>query len=287
MSVLLFADDIVLVSDSADGLRQLRDIVQRHVADLKMKLSIKKSKVMSSSHDVWELLEGDDVIGCLEKVLQFKYLGVETCLNPSKTASAMMKRATSLANQYRGTCIRLGRDGPDVVDLALSIWCNIAMPSLLFGSECVRFSEQAIGDISRQQSAVGKFTLGLPTCAPNVSTPAILGIKSFREKLYSTQLKYFVRLFNQPDDRWSKDALLDNIFGGWNSPYLNHLASLRQEVGMDRWPVSAREVDIALEYHFLKETNTEIERLSLPALEPLAKRRRMDHVYESHNSQVC
>lgn len=287
VSVLLFADDIVLISDSADGLRQLRDIVQRHVAELKMQLSIKKSKVMSGSHDVWELLDGEDVIGCLEKVLQFKYLGVETCLNPSKSASAMMKKATSLANQYRGTCIRLARDGPDVVDLALSVWCNIAMPSLLFGCECIRFSEQVIGDISRQQSTVGKFTLGLPSCAPNVSTPAILGIKSFREMLYSAQLKYFVRLFNQPDDRWSKDALLDNIHGGWISPYLNYLASIRNEVGMDRWPVSVKEVDIVLQHHFLEKTNAEIERLAFPALEPIAKRRRMEHVNESLDSQVC
>ena len=287
VSVLLFADDIVLISDSAAGLRQLRDIVQRHVADLKMKLSINKSKVMSGSHDVWELFEDDDVIGCLEKVLQFKYLGIETCLSPTKSASAMMKRATSLANQYRGTCIRLGHDGPDVVDLAMSLWCNIAVPSLLFGCECVRFSQQVIENISRQQSAVGKFTLGLPTCAPNVSTPSILGLKSFKELLYSSQLKFFVRLFNQPNDRWSKDALLDNIFGGWTSPYLNHLASIRCEVGMDRWPVSYKEVDIVLEHHFLKVTNAEIERLSLPALEPLAKRRRMDHVNESLDSQVC
>ena len=287
VSVLLFADDILLISDSADGLRLLRDIVQRHVSSLKMKLSITKSKIMSSSHDVWEWMEGEEVIGCLEKVLQFKYLGVETCLSPVKSASAMMKRATSLANKYRGTCIRLARDGPDIADLAMSIWCNIAMPSLLFGVECMRFSEQVIGEISRQQSTVGKFTLGLPSCAPNVSTPAILGIKSFREQLYSMQLKYFVRLFNQPDDRWSKDALLDSIFGGWTSPYLNLLASIRNEVGMVRWPTSNREVDIVLEYHFLKETNMEVERLSLPALEPLTKRRRMDHVNESLESQVC
>ena len=184
-------------------------------------------------------------------------------------------------------CIRLARDGPDVADLAMSLWCNIAMPSLLFGVECCRFSKQVVDDVSRQQSTVGKFTLGLPSCAPNVSTPAILGLKSFREQLYSVQLKYFVRLFNQPDDRWSKDALLANMFGGWISPYLNLLASIRNEIGMVRWPVSLKEVDIGLEYHFLKGTNTEIDRLSLPALEPLPKRRRMDHVNESLESQVC
>ena len=32
--------------------------------------------------------------------------------------------------------------------------------------------------------------------------------------------------------------------------------------------------------------NKEIERLSLPALEPLAKRRRMDHVDETMDSKV-
>ena len=51
--------------------------------------------------------------------------------------------------------------------------------------------------------------------------------------------------------------------------------------------MSMREVDNVLQHHFLKVTNDEIERLSLPALEPLAKRRRMDHVDESHDSQVC
>ena len=46
-------------------------------------------------------------------------------------------------------------------------------------------------------------------------------------------------------------------------------------------------MDAALDYHFLEEMNTEIERLSLPALEPLAKRKRMDYVNESLNSKVC
>ena len=80
VSVILFADDIVLISESADGLRRLRDIVQLHMSELKLKLSVSKSKVMSSCQDLWELFDGGEIIGCLEKVLQFKYLGVETCL---------------------------------------------------------------------------------------------------------------------------------------------------------------------------------------------------------------
>ena len=34
----------------------------------------------------------------------------------------MMKRATALANSYRGACIRIAKAGPDNVDLAMSVY---------------------------------------------------------------------------------------------------------------------------------------------------------------------
>ena len=61
--------------------------------------------------------------------------------------------------------------------------------------------ESAIDEIERQQSAVGKFNLGLPLNAPNISASSILGIKPFRELLYTAQLKYLLRLFNQDSRR--------------------------------------------------------------------------------------
>ena len=60
VSILLFADDIVLISNSPEGLRQLLAIVQKHVKDLNLKLSVKKSKVMSCCSDLWELLDEDE-----------------------------------------------------------------------------------------------------------------------------------------------------------------------------------------------------------------------------------
>ena len=65
------------------------------------------------------------------------------------------------------------------------------------------------------------------------------------------------------------------------------LSSIKSEVGMIRWPVKVNEVEDALNFHFLSEMNKEIERLDLPALEPMAKRQRMEHVDETPNSQVC
>ena len=117
-------------------------------------------------------------------------------------------------------------------------------------------------------------------------TSVILGLKPFKELLYAAQLKFYVRLSKQSNDRWSKDALRDNASGDWPSPYIKMLDAIKNEVGMSRWPVSVRHVDIVLGHHFLEGINSEIDRLHLPAFAPLIKRQRMDHVDESLQSQV-
>ena len=286
ISSLLFADDIVLVARDAEGLRLLLDIVQRHCVNLNMTLSLKKSKIISTTQDVWELYSDGEIIGCIDKTIEFKYLGVLTQLSPSRGASAMMKRAVRLAKSYRSSCISVGREGPDIVDLALTLWLNVAMPSILYGCELVPFTKTVIQEIERLQSSIGKFCLGLPTCAPNIATTSILGIKPFKELLYLAQWRFFIRLIKQEDTRWSKDCLLDHVRGGWSSPYIRYLGEVRLEVGMYRWPRSVKEVEVALSSYFLRINNSDIQRLSLPALEPQVKRSRMEHVNESFFSQV-
>ena len=114
----------------------------------------------------------------------------------------------------------------------------------------------------------------------------ILGLKPFKQLLYAAQLKFYLRLSKQGDERWSKDALIDHLVGGWASPYLKALLDIKTEVGMDRWPISNDHIEIVLNYYFVSEINKEIERLSLPAIEPLSKRARMSHTNESYESKV-
>ena len=138
----------------------------------------------------------------------------------------------------------------------------------------------------RFQSALGKFTLGLPPCAPNISSSIVLGFPTFKEQLYSAQLRYLVRLFDQDADRWSKDALLDHLMGDWTSPYVNYMGEIQAELNLFKWPSTRKEVQVTVENHFKEKCNNSIERLSLPALKPSSKRGRMKHVNESRESQV-
>jgi hypothetical protein len=286
VNAMFFADDIVLMARTSDGLRELLAVVQRHCVDLKMTMSQEKSKVMSKLRDLWDLWEGDELVGSIDKVQQFRYLGVESMLSPSKGAGAMQKRALSLANRYKFACLRIGRDGPDQVEVSLCTWLNIAVPSILFGCESTTFTNTCIAQLDRCQAAVGKDVLGLPVCAPNVSVQALLGLRTVREALFRAQLKFFLKLQGQDNTRWCKDAFLAHLYGSWDSPYLRMIDSIKREVGMMRGPETARHVDIVVGAYFHQVMNDEIVRLNLPALHQRNEKKKSVHVNEGKASQV-
>lgn len=86
VNAIFFTDDIVLILWSSKGLRKLLSIVQKHAKLLRIKLSVPKYKVLSECQDTWEIFEDDTIIGCLDKVIQFRYLGFESMLSPFKGA---------------------------------------------------------------------------------------------------------------------------------------------------------------------------------------------------------
>ena len=286
VSALFFADDIVLIARTAEGLRLLLRIVQRHCEDLKMNLSVTKCKVMSKSKDSFEVWQDDEVCGSLDKVLRFRYLGLECELSPAKTAIAMKNRAIKIARSYRMACMRIARDGPDMVETAVALWTGVARPSLLYGCEIVPFTEGAVQELERQQSSLGKSSLGLPRTAPNLSTEVLLGMKSVKHVLYASQLKFYLRIQKQEKSRWSKDALLDHLTGSWHSPYIEFIYKIKKEVGMVRGPVSSHHVDLVLNFHFLRDLNKRISNINIPGLMRVSRRGVANHVDESMESQV-
>ena len=253
---------------------------------MKMDVSISKSKVMSVCLDAWAMFDGEEVTGCLDKVLSFKYLGVESMLSPARGAALMRKRALGLARRYKACCMRVSRSGPDVVEVGLATWCNIALPSILYGCESVPFTTTAMDEIERMQAAVAKSLTGLPLSAPNLVAQTVLGLKYFRHKLYEAQLKFFLRVCKLDRTRWSRDAMECHLGGGRVSPYIANIAMIKMEVDMVAGPISKRHVEIALDRHFLGVVNARIFAMDLPALEPNDKFVIMDHVGESTESQV-
>ena len=131
VSGLLFADDVVLISRSADGLKRLLALVNSHCTELKLTISEEKSKVISPDDETWDLPDDMDRTISLKQVVEDKYLGVETFLSMFKTCVAEQKKCVAIAKRYMFGCLHLGKLSTDVVWIALATWINIAVPTIM------------------------------------------------------------------------------------------------------------------------------------------------------------
>ena len=101
--------------------------------------------------------------------------------------------------------------GPDVVDVVLCTWSNVAIPAILAGCEMIPFCETRIIEIERVQAQIAKFALGVTTTCPNICAQTELGLKPFRQLLYERQLKFYFRALYIHEDRWVHQAMLEHL----------------------------------------------------------------------------
>ena len=263
VAALFFADDVVLIAENANDLRKLIKISEEETRKLKLTLSIKKSMVMSPSHDIWDLCnEKGEVYASLDKILTYKYLGLETYNTMPQITTAKQSKCLKAARRYRAACRYLSRQGPDVVDMAICCWRNVAMPAICYGVETIMFSENTLKSLEQESAKWAKETLNLPSSTANVCPQVLLGVQSFKHIIYNIQLKYFARLQNLPQSRYAAQALLEHEQGGWKSPYMEYITKLRSEVGMVMMPRKIKEVELYTRNHFVNDLNLKISTLS-------------------------
>ena len=286
ISGLLFADDIVLVARSAQGLLHLLEIVKSNCDLLKLKISEIKSQVVSPDEMDWKLFKDGFEVLSLVQVAQYKYLGTWTFGSMWKTSLGKQEKCIQTANKYRGSCFHASRHGPDVVDIILCTWANIAVPAILFGCEMIPFSDETITAIERIQAGVAKFALGLPCGAPNICAQSELGFKPFRQVLYEKQLAFFRRVFFLDDSRWVKIALVEHLTGAWHSPYLANICAIRSKLGIFGVPPSDKLLKMDISDWFLADMNKVIISLNLPSLHTVDYLCRAPYVCEHKNAST-
>ena len=283
VSGLCFADDIVIMAEDPDGLCKLIKMVKLICDNLEMVISVSKSNVVSpEDQELWQILgPEDDVVLSLKSVLIYKYLGTETTLKMSTTGSKRQERCMTTAKRYKFGCFYLAKSGPDVVDMALATWSNIAIPSMLTGCEVIPFTESTIEAIERVQAQLSKSVLGLPQSAPNVCAQTELGLKPFRLLLWRQQLGFYQRVLRLPKSRWVSMAMSDHLSGEWPSPYIAYITRIMEGIKMFDLLPTEHGVNIHMNEWALQETNRKISLLQLPCITSVKSFERQPYVFES------
>ena len=280
ISSLFFADDLVLLAHSAKGLIDLISIVNRHCGQLKLRISVSKSKVISPSDGPFSIIDelGDEVLS-LEKVTVYKYLGIDVYNSVFKSGSEKQKKAITMANSYKFGCLNVSKRGPDSTLLASILWTSVALPSILFGADSTIFSDTTIVAIDRVQSQVAKSMLSLSPSSSNFVAQTELGIPSFGQVLYINQLNSCLRWLQLPRSRWAGLAMQEHISGEWYSPYWAYICKVKEKLGIP-FLLSKENIQSHVSKFYIDKLNTSLAESSLPSFKPVTSLSRASYVCE-------
>ena len=200
---LLYADDIVLVSDTVPGLQNQLNYLDKGTVTIGLQINYEKTKIMVfrnggylAKHEKWYLGSKK-----LETVSEYKYLGVlfTTRLSVNSMQSDLVERAKGAMIQVSKCLWKLNCTSPDVF---FKIFEAQVQSVLLYGAELWGIYQCYVVETIHLQ-AIKRF-LNLPKQVPNVMVYGDSG----RYPLYITAtaraIKYWLRLIKMDPSRYPR-----------------------------------------------------------------------------------
>ena len=205
INCLLYADDLVLISDSATGLQNCLNSLNQYTKKWKLSINFDKTKAMIISKRAIKSKQiftiGDTKI---DICTSYKYLGTQINNNGSFKGNSIMLNKKAIGamfallktmNKYYAGNVKILLDLFDkmVVPIALyncEVWGNILLPK----NEKITnyFSEGNIVNIVEQlQNKFLKYMLGINTKSTNWVARSELGRRPLTMTVYERIIKYF------------------------------------------------------------------------------------------------
>ena len=131
LSLLMYADDIVILSESGNDLQLMLDVVNEYSVDFGVKFGMDKSQIMIVNNDqvdierTWRLGENN-----VMRTNEYKYLGVT--LNVKGCEKAKSEKIFK-ANQWYERLASIARYRVNKYLVVRELWKGIAVGSIMYG----------------------------------------------------------------------------------------------------------------------------------------------------------
>ena len=170
LSTLLYADDIVLITDNRYKLQQMLDTVTKYAQKWRFELNPKKSEVVvfgvkyPPRNVTWRL--GQVII---KQVTQYKYLGIE--LTRTLKWRPYINRVLQKAKRNMTQALAMGVSGGFMsIRLACIVWKSLVRSIIEYG--CEIWGDKQFKELDKLQVAMGKRIL---RCGSRMSDVVVRG----------------------------------------------------------------------------------------------------------------
>ena len=114
----------------------------------------------------------------LDEVLHFKYLGVPLGCSPYSLFKSFNQQVCKRAKDYLTRVLSLTKRGPDRSELSFTLWTQVALPSILYGTEVIPITDATIKEVEKCNAKVGKYILQIPASSANICANITLMLDS-------------------------------------------------------------------------------------------------------------
>ena len=230
---LLFADDLVLMSQTRNDLHKLLQITSNYGEEMCLQFNPLKSAVVVFSHPIEAgaqlSIQGQN----LPEETSYKYLGITLCnsKNYLKDQEVIWEKRGKdvIAQMHARSLWTFNR-----FEISKVQWKSTAVPKLTYANGVTVMSRLLRYKLERFQRTAGRWALGLPgSTLANEFIEGELGWSSFEAREACSKIGYFARVSAMSNDRWPK-AIFDMMeMCNIRTKALNRARELRSKFGCD------------------------------------------------------
>ena len=216
LNCLLYADDLILISHTAEGLQTALNTLSQFCNDWLLNINPKKTKVVIFQKKLRKSTLNNHHFHInrekIENVSNYNYLGVNFRSNgnfrDNKINLKEKTRRSIFATRRR--FLNLSKLPIDVVN---KVFDSLFLPILMYGSEVWGvydkndFNTRGKDVIERTQVYFCKLFLGVNKQCPNVACRNELGRLSLKAKIDINIIKFWLHLESLPEDNIAKQCL--------------------------------------------------------------------------------
>ena len=227
MSCLFYADDILLICPTETCILKAIKELEGICGTVGLKVSLEKSKIVTTVIKDCDKIRGKDT---LEMVLHQNYLGVTLQIG---LQSIFLESRVEKAIKLASNCMSIAKSSPSPFLFATVIWGQVALPSILHGTEVIILTDGEIREIEKQQNRLAKFILQVHRNSAGVVTQLLAGMMPFYAVYMTKVLKYYVKMNKYQDSHWTKKALKECERLDKDSEYIKKVGKMAEILNWD------------------------------------------------------
>ncbi|KAG0422972.1 hypothetical protein HPB47_001258, partial [Ixodes persulcatus] len=166
---LAFADDVVLMAETAADMQQLMNICTEEASRDNFKFNAEKTQWLSFN------TEGDQKFylqnHVVKKTTSYKYLGV-TITSDKDYLAQHERNMVAKSNQLKGAVWHLARHSYNKYSVGRILWKTLAVPAVTYANDALTYSAAGIKGLDRHQYELGRWLLGGSSCTANTAVTA-------------------------------------------------------------------------------------------------------------------